>query len=1169
LYFILFDQIELILVHMVDTDKKINALKIEVENLKRKLFLSEQRYESLNHESQFGLAIEALSEGIVIEDRFNKIIAANEMAANILGLKVSQLLGKGFFDVRWQASHEDGSPFLLEDYPCVITNKTGKPVDNVVMDVLTSNNQRKLISINSSPIIKNNQITGVVAILLDVTKEKLTEKKLNESRQRFELAMKASKVGLFDWNLTTNDIYYSYGWKKMIGYEEHELTDAFSTWENLTKPEDALRTMSILDGLLNKKRDSFEVEFKMKHKKGHWVDILSRGEALFNKDGQPERVIGTHVDITDLKKTENKLKESEVKFYNAFENSPIPIAIINFKTGQRIDSNKEFSKTYGYTKPEYLKDSVLTHSLAVNVSQFKKGVKKIIKEGYLHAFPYTIYTQSGDIKHTLVDATQLYPNNKDIYITSLVDITPRKLVEDKLIESAAYAKTILNSLNASIAVIDEFGNILEVNDTWNEFSKINGITTKQMPFNYYNYFDACRKSETKEDSRHVMDGIKNVLDGKIEEFRHEFLCNTTHGEFWFLMRVIRMKGDKKQAVISHLNITEGKIAEKALKSSEEKFRNLAETVQASISIVDPNNNMKILFVNEYFQNVLGYTKQEAKNINALDLVHPEYQTELIERANKRLAGEILDEPYELKIITKSGESKWASFSAVKIIYEGKPAILTTAIDITERKLAELSLRKSEKENRTTLNELLVGVVVHASDTSILYSNEEASRILGLTVEQLTGRTAIDPNWGFVYTHLNEMALEDYPVNQVIATKKPIYNYTCGIARPDRNYITWANVNAIPILNGHNELEKVIVNFVDVTQNKLAEEQLKNTFKQLQLAIDTAQLGTWTLDIESGYLDWNAQQYEIYGITPNEFKNTMDSFRKRVHPEDLEYSDRRMSEIINGTSVFSVPFRIIRPNGEIRHIDASGTPIFDDLGNIVKLSGINRDITEQIKAENIIKNKDSEIFKAMIIAEEKERERYAKELHDGLGPILSTGMIYLHTMLDEENKKNQKEYLNRIYTLLEEATQSIREITNNLSPDIVKKFGVVQAVRSFVEKLKGVSDIKFSIHSNFSCRFPEIVEFTIYRAIIELLSNSLKHAFASKISINLKYSEKELNISVSDNGKGFDYNTIKDQQKGFGLMNVESRIRKLGGQYNFSSSPEKGTDVKIIIQTTSL
>ncbi len=215
----------------------------------------------------------------------------------------------------------------------------------------------------------------------------------------------------------------------------------------------------------------------------------------------------------------------------------------------------------------------------------------------------------------------------------------------------------------------------------------------------------------------------------------------------------------------------------------------------------------------------------------------------------------------------------------------------------------------------------------------------------------------------------------------------------------------------------------------------------------------------------------------------------------------------------------------------------------------------RDITEK-------KLMDKKIFSGIVEAEEKERARYAKELHDGLGPLLSTSMIYLHTLKQREKDENLIEFIDRADGLIKESVNCIREISNNLSPDILNKYGLVQAVRSFIEKLKLVSKIEFEINSNLKSRLQYITEFTLYRTIIELINNTIKYARADKISVVFTEDNRVLDITYSDDGQGFDYDNTLENNTGFGLINLENRIKKIGGKYIYQSEAGKGVKVFI-------
>lgn len=170
----------------------------------------------------------------------------------------------------------------------------------------------------------------------DITNIKNVENALKQSEQRFNLAINATDDGIFDWDLTDNSIYYSPNWKRMLGYEDHEIKNEFSEWERLTDSQDVEKAWVIMNEHLEKKRERYEVEIKMKHKNGEWIDVLARGEATRDQNDKPIRVVGTHLNITQRKVNERKLAESEKRFRNMADTAPVLIWM----------SNKEMLCTY-------------------------------------------------------------------------------------------------------------------------------------------------------------------------------------------------------------------------------------------------------------------------------------------------------------------------------------------------------------------------------------------------------------------------------------------------------------------------------------------------------------------------------------------------------------------------------------------------------------------------------------------------------------------------------------------------------------------------------------------------------------------------------------------------------------------------------------------------------
>ncbi|PLX17367.1 MAG: hypothetical protein C0599_13695, partial [Salinivirgaceae bacterium] len=132
--------------------------------------------------------------------------------------------------------------------------------------------------------------------------------------------------------------------------------------------------------------------------------------------------------------------------------------------------------------------------------------------------------------------------------------------------------------------------------------------------------------------------------------------------------------------------------------------------------------------------------------------------------------------------------------------------------------------------------------------------------------------------------------------------------------------------------------------------------------------------------------------------------------------------------------------------------------------------------------------------------------------------------------------------------------------------ILKEYGMVHAMRSFIEKTQNITEIKFTIADHLEGRFDETLETTMYRTLVELTNNSIKYSKAKHINYSFNYENGELKINYKDDGVGFDYQKAIDNHSGFGLLNLQNRIKKLRGYYLYNTSPGKGVEVYISIKT---
>ncbi len=221
-----------------------------------------------------------------------------------------------------------------------------------------------------------------------------------------------------------------------------------------------------------------------------------------------------------------------------------------------------------------------------------------------------------------------------------------------------------------------------------------------------------------------------------------------------------------------------------------------------------------------------------------------------------------------------------------------------------------------------------------------------------------------------------------------------------------------------------------------------------------------------------------------------------------------------------------------------------------------------------KAERQRQESEKKILKAVIQAEEKERRRLAKELHDGLGPLLSTIKMAVSSLLHNNNEKIQsKEILENTDHIITEAIRSLKEISNNLSPHVLDNFGLASAIKSFSSKVSQMQPINIEFESNmFDQRIDYNVEVVLYRVVCELINNTLKHAQAKNIQIQLHRYNRIITLVYSDDGKGFDVSqTINSSEiEGMGLSNIFNRLNSIKASINIESEPDKGTKVVIFV-----
>ena len=218
----------------------------------------------------------------------------------------------------------------------------------------------------------------------------------------------------------------------------------------------------------------------------------------------------------------------------------------------------------------------------------------------------------------------------------------------------------------------------------------------------------------------------------------------------------------------------------------------------------------------------------------------------------------------------------------------------------------------------------------------------------------------------------------------------------------------------------------------------------------------------------------------------------------------------------------------------------------------------------------LNRQQNELFNAIAVTQDQERKRIAEDIHDSLGSILSAAKLKLSALKESQTTLSgeQVEKYQVTMQLLDEASTELRNISHNIMPATLSKLGLVAALRNLIGTISSHSgmQIDFSTH-DFTDRLDEKTEMSIYRVVLELINNSVKHAGATKMTVQLIRYPDYINLTVEDNGRGFDYENEIQLKKGIGLGNISSRVNYLSGKINVDTAPGRGTSVIIDIPYT--
>lgn len=303
---------------------------------------------------------------------------------------------------------------------------------------------------------------------VDISPRKQLEEQLSYTKNRMDLAVRSSGIGVWDWDLRSNAIYFSPTWKSMVGYDPEEIKDSYDAWAQLVHPEDIDGAVKSINEYIDGKLERFEIEFRMQHKDGHWVEILSKGSVMRDSRGKPYRFIGSHQDMSERNRTQKEVSDSEIRWKYALEGNDDGVWDWNLKTNELYFSQR-WKEMLGYAD----------HEIPSALEEWEKRVH-----------PDDLEAAYQGIKDHVAGKTENYVNihrlkhKEGHYIWNLdrgkviefdengeplrmigthTDISDQVKAQEELEESRQKFKAIYDLIHVGITITDEVGNIIDCN----------------------------------------------------------------------------------------------------------------------------------------------------------------------------------------------------------------------------------------------------------------------------------------------------------------------------------------------------------------------------------------------------------------------------------------------------------------------------------------------------------------------------------------------------------------------------------------------------------------------------------------------------------------------------------------------------------------------------------
>ncbi|MDC8449886.1 MAG: PAS domain S-box protein [Nitrospira sp.] len=631
-------------------------------------------------ETYFRALIEHSSDIITVLDQGGVIQFESPSIERLLGYAQHELNGR----IAFEFVHHEDLPAVTEKFRLLI-ERPGTPQMAEFRFRHKDGSWRSLEGIGRATSDPEGR-WSVIVNSRDITERKLAEAMLRTAQEKLRQALQASGTGLWDWNTETNEAVLSEEWKYQLGYEPTEMSDSFETWTTHLHPDDHDRAVAYVRDYLSSREGDYRQEFRLRHKDGTYRWIEARASFVTEADGRSIRLLGSHTDITDRKRMEESVRESEEWYRTLVELSPSGVFV--FSEGQTVYINHTGAVLLGARDAQEIFDRPTFEFIHPDYHQeVRENVRRLLNGGMsVHSAERMYLKMDGTPIPVQVEAARITWNGKPAILGLFSDITERKRGEDRVREmNLALAQAM-----PGIFRVDFDGRYLEVNQLYAEML---GYEPSEL------LGRAWEPTVHPEDLYIAQHAYKQLL----EKGKAEFECRAVRKDgsiFFKQVLMVRSKPSVGGFLGHHCfmrDITERKQTEEALRASEERYARATAVAKVGVWELDAlkgqyhgDANLKALF---------GYGLEELSTdpFVWLKLVHPDDQAIAMQNWELVQSGAADAAHYELRHIKKDGAIIWGDVRcrAVRDRDGQVTRLIGATVDITERKQTEELLRESE------------------------------------------------------------------------------------------------------------------------------------------------------------------------------------------------------------------------------------------------------------------------------------------------------------------------------------------------------------------------------------------------------------------------------------------------------------------------------------------